>query len=147
MNFIVGSATTYHNKPTMFSVVTLDPDLMIPLDYEVWAFDLDYANANNKPKWYKKYNYKDYFHLSDLSPKSFMDHSLNQIWKNETAAIEYRNHKWLDGPGVSKYEEGCDIDCRNEFYCETTSNDYDEHQFCKERGLFDLFNGWPLEGF
>jgi hypothetical protein len=75
MNYIVGSATNYHDKPTMFSVMTLDPELMIPLDYEVWAFDLEYANEYDQPKWYKKYNYKELFHIPNLSPKSFMDHS------------------------------------------------------------------------
>jgi hypothetical protein len=61
--------------------------------------------------------------------------------------MEYRNHRYLDGPGIKNLTEGCDIDCRNEFYCQTTSNDYDEWQFCKDRGLFDLFNGWPIESF
>lgn len=96
MNYIVGSATTFPHKPPNFVVMTLDPDLMIPIDYEVWQFDLDYANENDQPKWFKKYNYSELFHIDDLSPKSFMDHTLNQIWKNETAALEYKDHIYID---------------------------------------------------
>ena len=75
MNFIVGSATTYHGKPPSFNLIYLDPELMIPLEYESWAFDLDKANSEDKPTWYRKLNYKEEYGLKDLSPRSFMDHS------------------------------------------------------------------------
>ena len=46
---------------------------MIPVDYEVWRFDLEFANEHNQPKWSKFYDYREYFGLPDLSPKSFME--------------------------------------------------------------------------
>ena len=75
MNFIVGSATTYDRKPPSFNVIHLDPDLMIPIDYESWALDLDKANAEDKPSWYRKLDYRSEYNLRDLSPASFMEHS------------------------------------------------------------------------
>lgn len=86
MNFIVGSGTTYQGKPPSFNLIYIDPDLMIPVDYESWAFDLDKANSEDKPTWFRKYNYRDTYNLEDLSPRSFMDHSFGQIYRNETAA-------------------------------------------------------------
>jgi len=71
MNFFPGSATTSSNKAPNFAVTEIDPDLLIPLDYFVYAFDLDYANTHNIPKWSLKFDYKDFFSLPDLSPKSF----------------------------------------------------------------------------
>jgi hypothetical protein len=44
MNFIIGSATTYQGKPPSFNVIYLDPDTMLPIDFETYAFDLDHAN-------------------------------------------------------------------------------------------------------
>lgn len=41
MNFIVGSATTYKGKPPSFDLLYLDPETMLPVDLEVWAFDLE----------------------------------------------------------------------------------------------------------
>ena len=51
MNFIVGSGTTFQGKPPSFNVIYLDPESMIPLDYESWVFDLEKANAEDKPTW------------------------------------------------------------------------------------------------
>ena len=47
MNFIVGSVTTFTNKPSSFNVIYLDPENLIPIEYETWSFDLNYANQNN----------------------------------------------------------------------------------------------------
>jgi sphingomyelin phosphodiesterase len=86
MNFIVGAVTPYQGKAPSFNVIYIDPDLMIPVDYESWLFDLDKANELDTPIWYRKYNYRETYNLEDLSPKSFMEHSL-KIYRNETAAI------------------------------------------------------------
>jgi hypothetical protein len=63
MNFIVGSGTTYHGKPPSFNVIYLDPELMIPLEYESWTFDLDKANSEDKPTWNRKLNYRETYNL------------------------------------------------------------------------------------
>jgi hypothetical protein len=87
MNFIVGSGTTFQGKPPSFNVIYLDPESMIPLDYESWVFDLEKANAEDKPTWNKRLNYREEYGLKDLSPQSFMDHSFGQIYRNESAAM------------------------------------------------------------
>jgi hypothetical protein len=75
MNFIVSSATTYQGKPPSFNVIYLDPETMLPVDYEAYALDLDHANDHDETIWSRKNNYRDYFHLQDLSPQSFYDHA------------------------------------------------------------------------
>ena len=49
MSFIVGSMTSYNGKPPSFNVVYLDPDTMLPIDYEVYAFNLTHANQFDEP--------------------------------------------------------------------------------------------------
>ena len=68
MNFIVGSGTSYNGKPPSFNVMYLDPDTMLPVDYEGHAFDLDHANKYDEPKWGKFYDHRDFYNLTDLSP-------------------------------------------------------------------------------
>lgn len=47
MSYIIGSATTYMGKPPSFGVMYVDPVTMLPVDYEIYAFDLDGANKND----------------------------------------------------------------------------------------------------
>lgn len=46
----------------------MDPDTLIPLEIETYAFDLDYANQNNQPKWYRAFSDRETYDLKDLSP-------------------------------------------------------------------------------
>ena len=73
MNFVVGSVTTYKGKPPSFNVINVDPETLLPIDFETHTFDLDYANKFDFPIWSLKYNYRDHFNLNDLSPQSFFN--------------------------------------------------------------------------
>ena len=143
MNFIVGSGTTYNRKNPSFNVIYLDPETMLPVDYESHSFDLERANAKDEAVWSKQYDVKEYYNMSDLSPQSYWEHS-RQIFYNEEAAIKYRNNRWLNGPGAGDLTAGCDYACRMIFYCETMAGDYDEWQFCRENDIVEFFNGESL---
>lgn len=75
-NFIIGSATTYRGKPPNFNVAYLDPDTMLPVQFETYAFDLDHANKYDEPKWDLYIDYTKEYDLEDMSPASFYEHSL-----------------------------------------------------------------------
>jgi hypothetical protein len=70
MNFIVGSVTTYQHKSPNFDILYLDPDTMLPVDMEVWTFDLEAANQNDTPQWNLYFNMRDEYNMTDLSPNS-----------------------------------------------------------------------------
>jgi len=69
-NFIIGSVTNYKGKQSNFNVIYLDTETMLPLDYEIYVFNLDHANKFDEPLWQLKYNYRDFYSLEDLSPAS-----------------------------------------------------------------------------
>ena len=71
MSFIVGAITTHTGKNPSFNVIYLDPATMLPVDYEVYAFDLQKANSKDKPEWNLKYDYRKIYNMTDLSPDSF----------------------------------------------------------------------------
>lgn len=137
VNFIIGSATTFTGKPPSFNVVYLDPETLLPVDLETYAFDLVHANKFDEPKWDLMYDYRKEYNMTDLSPDSFMKLSSDIFYKEEVA-IEYMVHRYIGGPGVNP-EAGCDFECRMDFYCQTVSNDYDEWQYCRNKDKFDLF--------
>ena len=138
MNYIAGSATTYQGKPQSFNVMHLDPVTMLPVDFETYAFDLEHANKYDEPKWDLKYNYTQTYEMEDLSPQSFFAHS-EKMYYNESVARQYRNHRYIDGPGVESYLK-CNTECRRIMYCQTVSNDYDESQFCLDNDRFQPFS-------
>lgn len=70
-NFIIGSATTYQGKEPSFNVIHLDPETMLPVELQTFAFDLKHANAYDEPIWRLKYNYTETYNMVDLSPASF----------------------------------------------------------------------------
>jgi len=51
MNFLVGSVTSYDSKKPSFNIMYMDPDTMLPVDYETHTLDLDYANEHDKANW------------------------------------------------------------------------------------------------
>ena len=56
MNFIVGSVTPYSSKEPNFNFIYLDPETMLPLDYENYVFELDHANEYDEPIWNMRFN-------------------------------------------------------------------------------------------
>ena len=56
MNFIFGSVTPYSSKEPNFNVIYLDPETMLPLDYENYVFELDHANEYDEPIWNMRFN-------------------------------------------------------------------------------------------
>ena len=67
-NFIIGSGTTYTGKPPSFNIVYLDPETLLPIQFETVAFDLDHANQFDEPKWDVVIDYITEYDLPDLSP-------------------------------------------------------------------------------
>lgn len=72
INFIIGSVTTFTGKPPNFNVLYLDPDTMLPVEFQTIAFDLEHANLYDQPIWYPIYNYTETYEMADLSPASFL---------------------------------------------------------------------------
>lgn len=96
-NFILGSATTYTGKPPSFNIAYLDPETLVPVDFETVAFDLDHANKYDEPRWNVVIDYRKDYNLPDLSPQSFMAHSM-KIYEDPEVAKQYRLNRYVGGP-------------------------------------------------
>lgn len=137
MNFVIGSVTTFENNLPSFDVIYLDPETLIPVEVETHAFELEYANKNNKPKWTKLWDYTEKFGLYDLSPWSFFDFAKKMQYDEEYAKV-YRSFRYLDNRNSKS--DPCDYDCMMWVYCQAVSNDYDEWQNCNNRNLIDVYS-------
>ena len=86
-----------------------------------------------------KYDMRKEYNLTDLSPASWYQASLN-ILQDETAAIAYRTRRFTDGPGPkgTTKTEPCDGKCRQRYYCETSSSEYQSWYTCMNQKYEDL---------
>ena len=123
LNLVVSSATTFQGKSPSFSVAYLDPVTMLPINLETYAFDLAHANEHDEEKWVKMWDYLSEYELEDLSPASMQKFS-EKMFRDEKAASLYKAHRNVKHV---KPDENCDFPCRQEMYCQTVSNDYDEY--------------------
>jgi len=113
---------------------------MLPIDYETHVFDLVHANKFDEPKWDLKYNYRTEYGLKDMSPSTFFSHS-EKILYNETACQQYRNNRYVGGPGIKDPTEPCAFEMRLSFHCQTIAADYDEWQMCRDIDIDQFKNG------
>jgi hypothetical protein len=49
----------------------LFPFFQTVIDQETWIFDLDKANNEGVTSWYKLYNMREAYNMTDLSPASY----------------------------------------------------------------------------
>ena len=143
VNFIVGSATTFQNKNPSFNVLKMDSETLLPIDFETHNFELVHANKYDDPKWTLKFNYRDFFNLTDLSPQSFHKQAEHMYFDSDASAA-YRDFRWVGGP--STWNPGpCDYKCRLEYYCQVVSGDYDEYMYCARDDKSQLFSEFVLQ--
>jgi hypothetical protein len=57
LNFIGGSLTSYTDKNPGFTVIEVDEELMIPLNFKTYYFNLTKANLG-QPKWELYHDFK-----------------------------------------------------------------------------------------
>jgi len=79
MNFGIASASTsviepnldrsaYIGKLPSFTVMYMDPENSLPVDYETYTLDLVRSNKFGKPRWHRSHRIRESFDLEDLSP-------------------------------------------------------------------------------
>lgn len=126
VNFIVSSATTYQSKPPSFDLVYLDPDTMRPVDYEIYALDLDHANAHDEIRWSRYFDYRTGFNMTDLRPQNFFDLAQRVFHEPKVCSI-YAKNRFVGGPG---YEDSPTCDYISN-YCQIIASEEEDKYFCQ----------------
>ena len=69
LSFVGGSLTSYTDKNPGFTVIEVDEELMIPLNFKTYYFNLTQAN-NGDPKWELYHDFKQEYDIPSVSPDS-----------------------------------------------------------------------------
>jgi hypothetical protein len=59
--------TTYTNNNPSFNVIEIDAELMIPLNFKVYYFNITEANLGN-PQWKFLHDFVNDYGIPDVSP-------------------------------------------------------------------------------
>ena len=134
INFIAGSLTSYTDKNPSFTVIEIDEEFMVPINFKTYYYDIVKANAEGKITWEILHDFTNFYGLKDLRPDELA--SLSQrVRTNETLAMIYEWNKYRQSPATKP--TSCDDSCRADLYCSMTSTEYFQHQICSGRPTFD----------
>ena len=91
LSFMSGSATSFVKKNPGFTVVEIDEELMIPLNFKIYIFNISKADQNpgKTPTWELLHDYLDHYQLSDLSPDTIYQNLALKVRDNEDTAKKY----------------------------------------------------------
>lgn len=142
MNFIVGSVTTFKGKPPSFDIMYLDPDTMLPVELETYAFDLDTANKNGTTNWNLYIDHRKEYNLPDMSPASYLNLS-NSILADKEVCEKYKVNMYVGGPISDRTP--CTKEQARDLYCYTTSSDEKEVFKCREDGEPSHHMKWMID--
>ena len=96
MSYIVGSVTTFQGKSPSFDIMYLDPETMLPVELETYAFDLESANQHDAPSWNLHIDVRKEYGMDDLSPSSFLKLS-QQIKADKDVCGKYKSNSRVGG--------------------------------------------------
>lgn len=123
-NFITGSLTTETDFPC-FSVIEVDEEFMVPVNFKIYTMDLDQSNALKTPVIGYLSDYLEQYQLTDVSPESMYALSERILNDEDTARLyQWNKHR--------QYGENapCDETCRRTLYCETSTSEELQFEEC-----------------
>jgi len=110
-----------------YRVYYMNPDTFDIVDYTQYRFDLNYANANDKPKWRIAYNFKEYYGVNQFTDKSFE-------WiakKIKTDNIYYKKFaKMIFAEGPRSTSMANNLSLKNRTYCRVSTAYQEELEKC-----------------
>ena len=86
------AVTTLSYENPGYGLITIDKKTMLPVNYQIWAMDLDEANLTDSPEWKLNTDYMVDYGLNDMSPDSM--YALAERMRNDRSfAGLYNWHK------------------------------------------------------
>jgi sphingomyelin phosphodiesterase len=68
INFISGSLTSYTDRNPSFTVIDIDEEFMVPINYKTYYYSIEKANLEGKITWEILHDFTNFYGLKDLRP-------------------------------------------------------------------------------
>ncbi|XP_014209092.1 sphingomyelin phosphodiesterase-like [Copidosoma floridanum] len=130
VGYIAPSVTPWENVNPSYRIYYVDGDHSNTsrsiIDYETWKMDLDEANQNGEPVWYKAYTARRAYNMSSLLPKDW-DELIKRMAQNEDLFDIFHRNYFRDSP----MRPSCDESCKKNLLCKMKSGrSHDEVNLC-----------------
>jgi hypothetical protein len=131
--------TTYYKKNPSFSVIDMDEEFMVPLNYYTHYFDIKKAEVNPRnAKWEPLHDYIGTYNMQDVSPDGVYRDLALKVRENEEFAMIYKWNKAKQS--AAKLVNQCDDYCRLRLYCEIAFPEIFEFNECLGNPEYDFLN-------
>jgi hypothetical protein len=110
--------TPYTNQNPSFTVIEVDEEYLIPLNFKTYFFNLSKANSG-EPQWELLHDFVDHYGIPNVSPNS-LNELATMIQSSEDKAKLYL---WNESRRASSMPETCDEACRKDIYCQLTTSE------------------------
>ena len=121
INFIAGSLTSYTDKNPSFTVIEIDEEFMVPINFKTYYYNIEKANTEGKITWEILHDFTNFYGLKDLRPDELANFS-QRVRSDEALAMIYEWNKYRQSPATRP--DSCDASCRASLFCDMTSTEY-----------------------
>ena len=120
---VAPSVTPWRFVQPSFQVITLDAEMMLPLNIETYYMDIAKANAEGEPTWEVLDDYVNTFDMADMSPSSLKDLATKMLTDSDLAKT------WVYNSGRWGEPKPTTVD-QVEIYCNLASSEMWERNEC-----------------
>ena len=126
--------TAYTDKNPSFTVIEIDEEFMVPINFKTYYYNIEKANREDKITWEQLHDFTTYYGLKDLRPDELNAFS-ERVKNDEALAMMYIWNKYRQSPATRP--DRCDEGCRKNIYCDMSATEYFQYQVCLGRPTFD----------
>ncbi|XP_001600744.1 sphingomyelin phosphodiesterase [Nasonia vitripennis] len=132
VGYISPSLTPWENVNPAYRIYYVDGDRpqssRVIVDHETWKMNLDEANQNDNPVWYKAYNARSAYNMSSLLPQDW-DDLIRRMTTDRDLFETYHRNYYRNSPVRPK----CDDRCRRKLLCDLRSGrSHDRDNLCHD---------------
>lgn len=88
VNFIAGSLTPYTDKNPAFTVIEIDAEYLVPVNFKTYFFNLSEADEAHPPQWTQLHDFIDFYGIPNVGPSGIYALA-EKILNDEQTAIDF----------------------------------------------------------
>lgn len=123
------SATTGMFENPGYALLEVDEETLLPINWKIYAMDLDKANASGTPDWEMMIDYVQDYQLGGISPDSLYDMAARLTTDQDF----YWQINWDKTRRVGEYTQGNYtewLEQSKDAYCSYTSSSHEQQAQC-----------------
>lgn len=136
LNFVTGSLTTYQNSNPGFTVVEIDEEFMVPINFKTYILNITRANLEGKATWELVHDYLQEYDIPDVSPDSLFGLASRFLTDDKV----YEKYIYNRGKRYAFPKSAPTEAQKKSKYCDCTTTEFFEKRNCQGKSPYDWQN-------